>query len=422
VPAPASLWQRERGARRFPALAGDAQADVCVVGAGVTGLACARRLAAGGADVVVLEAERVAAGASGRNGGFASAGTGLALPDAGAVIGTPAAFALHRATDAALDLMLATAAAQGDPGAVRRTGSLWLAAGEEAAGMRAALAALAAHGIEWRDGRDLVPTAMRAHYEHAAVFPRDCVLQPARWTRALAAAAASAGARIHERSAVLRLKRRRGRWKVRTAGGVLSAGAVVCACDGLLPRLVPELAGVVYPVRGQMLATTPLAHTVLSAPAHSDHGFVYGQQTPDGRLALGGCRTAALEAEYTDVARPTLRVQRALERFAAGRMGLTGVEVTHRWAGIMGFSADRLPLAGEVPGRRALYVGGGYSGVGNVQGFVCGGLVADLIAGRGHDLAGPLSPQRFAVGGRLRPAAELREQAESRRLAPRLAF
>jgi len=88
----------------------------------------------------------------------------------------------------------------------------------------------------------------------------------------------------------------------------------------------------------------------------------------------------------------------------------------------MGFSADRLPLAGEVPGRRALYVGGGYSGVGNVQGVVCGELVADLIAGRGHDLAGPLSPQRFAVNGRMPPAAELREQAESRRLAPLLAF
>ena len=419
---PASLWQRERGARRFPALAGEAAADVCVVGAGVTGLACARRLAGGGAEVVVLEARRVAAGASGRNGGFASAGTGLALPEAAALVGLPAALALHRATDAALDDMLAVAAAQGDADAVRRTGSLWLAADDEAGDMRAALAVLGEAGVDCRAGAGLVPAPMRAHYPHAAVFPRDCVLQPARWTRALAAAAAAAGARIHERSAVAALERRGDGWRVRTGGGSVSAAAVVCACDGLLPRLVPELAGIVYPVRGQMLATAPLPDTVISLPTHSDHGFVYARPTLDGRLAIGGCRPADLEAEYTGVARPTRRVQRALDRFVAERMGLAGVAVTHRWAGIMGFSADLLPLAGEVPGRPHLYVSGGYSGVGNVQGVVCGGLVADLIAGSAHPLAGALSPERFAAGGRLRPAAELREQAESRRLAPLLAF
>ena len=263
---------------------------------------------------------------------------------------------------------------------------------------------------------------MRPHYAEAAVFPYDCVVEPARWTRALAAAAAAAGAWIHERSPALGLEARSGGWRVRTAAGGVSAGAVVCACDGLLPRLVPELGGIVYPVRGQMLATAPLPDPVVALPTHSDHGFVYARPTLDGRLAIGGCRTAGLEAEYTDVARPTRRVQAALDRFVAARLGLAGVEVTHRWAGIMGFSADLLPLAGEVPGRPGLHVGGGYSGVGNVQGFVCGGLVADLIAGRGHPLAGPLSPQRFARGGRLRPTAVLREQTESRRLAsaPRL--
>jgi gamma-glutamylputrescine oxidase len=421
VAAPASLWQREPGAPRYPALAGDARADVCVIGAGVTGLACARRLAAGGADVVVLEAERVAAGASGRNGGFASAGTGLTLPDAAALIGMPAAVALHRATDAALDEMLAIAAGQGDPGAVRRTGSLWLADDGEAESMRTALSALAAAGVDWHEAGHIVPEPMRPHYSAAACFPRDCVLQPARWTRALATAAAAAGARIHERTAVVGLEPGH-RTRVLTEGGTVTAAAVVCACDGLLPGLVPELAGIVYPVRGQMLATAPLADAVITLPTHSDHGFVYARPTPDGRLAIGGCRTVDLEAEYTAVARPTRRVQRALERFLAERLGLAGVEVTHRWAGVMGFSADLLPLAGEVPGRPGLHVSGGYSGVGNLQGFVCGGLVADAIAGRPHPLAAALSPARFAVGGRLRPAAELREHAESRHVAATLAF
>ena len=258
---------------------------------------------------------------------------------------------------------------------------------------------------------------MRGRYPRAAVFPGDCELQPARWVRALAgAAAAEAGAQLRERSPVTAIELRGERWSIATRAGIATGRAVVVACDGLLPRLVPELHGIVYPVRGQMLATEPIPDPVVTLPTHSDHGFVYARPTLDGRLAIGGCRSADLEAEYTAGAGPTPKVQEALDRFIAERMGLTDVRVTHRWAGTMGFSADLLPVVGEVPGRPGLHVAGGYSGVGNVQGFVCGGMLADLISGRPHPLAAALSLDRFAVGGRLRPPAELREQRESRRL------
>ena len=82
----------------------------------------------------------------------------------------------------------------------------------------------------------------------------------------------------------------------------------------------------------------------------------------------------------------------------------------------MGFSADLLPVVGAVPGRPGLHVAGGYSGVGNVQGFVCGAMLADLILDRPHPLAAALSLDRFTVDGSLRAPAELREQRESRRL------
>lgn len=167
-----------------------------------------------------------------------------------------------------------------------------------------------------------------------------------------------------------------------------------------------------------MLATAPLPDTVITVPTHSDHGFVYARPTADGRLAIGGCRSAHLEAEYTDDQRPTAPVQAALERFMGDRMGLAGVRVDCRWAGTMGFSADLLPVAGELPGAPGLHVACGYSGVGNVQGFVCGGLLADSLLGRPAPLTSALSPGRFAVDGRLRPAARLREQMESRRLRP----
>ena len=233
---------------------------------------------------------------------------------------------------------------------MRRTGSLWLASAEEAPQLQSAVAELTAAGVDCREAPELVPAPMRPHYPRAAVFPGDCQLQPARWVAALAGAAVSAGARIHERSPALAIERRGGRLGVRSRAGTASGRAVVVACDGLISRLVPELTGIVYPVRGQMLATAPLADPVLRLPTHSDHGFVYAQPTRDGRLAIGGCRYADLEAEYTDDARPTAPVQRALERFIAERIGLAGVAVTHRWAGIMGFSADLLPGRRRDPG------------------------------------------------------------------------
>jgi gamma-glutamylputrescine oxidase len=413
---PPSLWQVEQPWEGFPQLEGHAAADVVVIGAGVTGCACALRLAQGGGSVLVVEADRVASGASGRNGGFASAGTGLGLRDAAAQIGMPAALGLHRATEAALDEMLALAAARGEADSVRRTGSLWLATSGEADHMAAAVTTLAGAGVDCRAAPELIPAPMRARYPRATVFPGDCELQPARWVRALAGATAAAGARLCERSPVTAVERLGDGWSVATPGGAATAQAVVVACDGLLPRLVPELHGVVYPVRGQMLATEPLADPVVTLPTHSDHGFVYARPTLDGRLAIGGCRSADLEAEYTDETGPTPAVQAALDRFVTERMGLTGARITHRWAGTMGFSADLLPVVGEVPERPGLHVAGGYSGVGNVQGFVCGGMLADLILGRGHALAAALSPDRFAVDGRMRSRLELREQRESRRL------
>jgi gamma-glutamylputrescine oxidase len=413
---PPSLWQVQHRWDGFPPLEGEAVADVVIVGAGVTGCACALRLAQAGASVLVVEATGVAAGASGRNGGFASAGTGVGLLDAAAAIGMPAALALQRATERALDDMLSLSADRGEPDAVRRTGSLWLGTPAEADDLAAAVAALAAAGVDCREAPELIPAAMRQHYPWAAVFPGDCELQPARWVRTLAAAAAAAGARIHERSPAVAIERRRDGWSVAAPTGAAAARALVVACDGLIPRLVPELRGIVYPVRGQMLATEPIADTVVGMPTHSDHGFVYARPTLDGRLAIGGCRSADLDAEYTDQDTPTPPVQDALDRFMATRMGLTGVSVTHRWAGVMGFSADLLPVIGEVPGRPGLYVAGGYSGVGNVQGLVCGRILGDQITGRPHPLAAALSVSRFCVDGSLRAPAERREQVESRRL------
>ncbi len=134
----------------------------------------------------------------------------------------------------------------------------------------------------------------------------------------------------------------------RGADRARSAVAVI-ACDGLIPALVPDLERIVYPVRGQVLATEPLEDTVITRPTHSDHGFLYYRPTPDGRVALGGGRPA-ISTRSTRREADHAPVQAALEAFLSERLGIAASRVTHRWAGIMGFSADMLPVMGEIPG------------------------------------------------------------------------
>ena len=120
----------------------------------------------------------------------------------------------------------------------------------------------------------------------------------------------------------------------------------------------------------------------------------YWRRLASGALLLGGCREVAPEQEQTTNAVPTARIQAALDRFLEAELGMAAA-VTHRWAGIMGFSRDGLPLVGAVPGADGVFVCGGYAGHG--MGFAVHAartLVRHL--GSGASIPGWLDPSRLA--------------------------
>jgi gamma-glutamylputrescine oxidase len=350
--------------------------DVAVVGGGVTGSACALELAEAGLRVRLHEARAIAGGASGRNGGFALRGTAAPYPVAVESIGREAARNLWGRTEGALDDMALLA---GD--ALRPTGSLRIANDtDEAAELRTEYDLLRADGfeVEWVEGVDLQP---RGRFTAALFHPPDAALHPGRWVRRLAMLAAEAGVEIVQGSRV-------------TSIDDLDADQVVVATDGYPSGLLGEFEGVIVPTRGQMIATEPLPERLYDCPHYARHGFDYWQQLPDGRLLAGGFRDSSLLSELTTDERTTPIIQDALDAFVSELVG-GAVEITHRWAGIFGLVFDFLPVVGRVPGHDRAWIAAGYSGHGNVLGFMCGRLVAQEILGQRTSELTLFDPQRL---------------------------
>ena len=372
-----------------PALDRDLEVEACVIGGGVGGLSCARRLAENGVETVLLEAGTVAGGASGRNGGFLITGVALFHNDARERLGAERASAMYAATLEAQREVIALAQELGAGDAVRQIGLIRLAVSEEEAEhVRDHAAALREDGFpgETIERADLPPALQRIGLV-GCLTPHDCALHPARWYRLLAAAAERAGARIYEGTRVSGPVAAPGEGPVITSNGLVKAASVVVAADGALPVLVPEYAGRVRSRRLHMVATAPVPPAI-ETMVYARWGFEYLQQRLDGRILVGGFSDVDADDSYTDSDAGSPLIWERVERYLREDLGVQP-EITHRWAGVVGYSDDSLPYVGEVPGRDGLYVSGGYSGVGNVPGFMCGRDIADAIAGRGREILFP---------------------------------
>lgn len=361
--------------------------DVLVVGCGLFGAATAYWLARAGRQVALLDRVGVAYGASGRNGGFVVAGMHEEYPAAIKRLGREAAHAVLNISyenQAVLRQVLEEESIACD---YREPGSLGLALGaEQLEEVRASVDTLRADGfnaqvLERAEVQELIHTPLGPEIVGGKFLPGQALVHSARLIQGLVQAAQRHGARVYQAQA-LKLTQDSASVRVETSRGTLNAGTVVLAINAWTGEVIPELRELIVPVRGQILAYAPTAPVFTTAVfASLTDTEEYWQQTLDGSIVLGGCRALA-PGRDVDVwsCETTPEVQSGLDAiFPRLFPQLTDLHVVQRWAGLMDFSPDRIPIVDRVPGLDRAWFVGGLSGHGMPFGMLLGQMLAEAV-------------------------------------------
>ena len=202
--------------------------------------------------------------------------------------------------------------------------------------------------------------------------------------------AEQAGAVFSEESPVTGITLKDNGVTLTTPQGRLHAQKLILATNAWLPEIgkligadYDWLAQCITPTRGQVIATEPVDEHILPCPCSAEEGYQYWRQLPDGRLIVGGWRNHSPDTEFnTYDETPYAGIQRHLDAFVHEALDLPHVRIETRWAGIMAFTPDNLPLVGQLPGTDNCYICGGYTGHGNAFAIHCAKLVGELTMGK----------------------------------------
>jgi glycine/D-amino acid oxidase-like deaminating enzyme len=390
--------------RRRPGLAGDLDVDVAILGAGLTGLWTAHALQdlAPDARIAIIEAEHVGFGASGRNGGWCSAGLSVTPGELDRRYGRQTAQRTVAAMHDTLDVIEGTLAAEGIDARWRRGGILRIARGQhEVAALRSGWEQRRslglAEGCALLDSDELAER-VRVADAHGALFdPGGASVHPGRLVTGLAEAVERRGATILEGTRVTSVLDRRaggGRPRLVTDAGRVVADTVVLAGEAHLAEL-PRTRRRVLPVYSLIVLTDPIPADRWEAigwqghESLSSHRYTvdYLTRTDDGRILFGGRGAPYHYASGIDPAhdRHEETHQHLREQLSDWFPSLAGVGFTAAWGGAVGLSRDWLPTFRHDP---ATGVGAafGYGGQGVATANLAGRVLAHLITGTPTEL------------------------------------
>lgn len=433
-----SLWLEEIASELtpLPALEGQLEVDVAIVGGGFVGLWTALRLLELRPDcrVAIVERDICGGGASGRNGGFVMSWWPK-ISSLAAQCGKEEALRLARASAAAIGEIEAFCKAHDIDAHFRRAGWLWTATTDAQRGawkgVQQTCERLGEPVFQSLSDRDVARRAGSPTHLEGVVEASNATVQPARLVRGLRRVALEKGVRIFENTPMLSLDRGQPA-VIRTPGGELRAPKVVMATNAWAAA-IPELRRTILPVTSTVVATAPIPKRLeqigwTGGEAITDSQLMvdYYRTTQDGRIAFGkgtGMISFASRIDERYDHNPQLSddTEQDLRRTYPQ---LADVPVTHSWSGPIDRTYDSLPVFGHLNGAPHVVYGIGWSGNGVGPSRLGGRILASLALGIDDEwsrcgLVGrqpkrfPLEPVRYVGGLMVRGAVQRKEQAEA---------
>lgn len=335
-----SYWQDSNQDKRLQ------EADVAIIGGGIIGASAAYWLSQrSGLKTILVEGQQRAAGASGRNGGFILRGIVAYYDQAVQLYGREKARWVFQFNEQTQVHLAELAAKTGDRFEYERCGSYLLACSlDELQHLEQSAQMMRDDGFEVEYHKQ---DPLKRDYYGAIFNSCDAAVHSAKLVDALLE---TSGVPVLEGEPVFRMETLAdGRIELETRNYRLRCGRVLLTTNAYAALMDTWFVGKLLPVRGQVLVTKPLKKRLLDKLCYANYGYEYFRQLPDGRLLLGGCREpfAAEESGYADMV--TVPVQTALHNYMKDRFPeLVGVGIDYRWAGIMAFTRDGLPLIGEM--------------------------------------------------------------------------
>ena len=371
--------------------------DICVVGAGISGLSTAYWLNQEDPNlkIVILEKKQVGSGATSRNAGFITCGSVEHFNRMVSKHGEKTALEIWRFAEGNMNLLKSKIFNQNSKQhSFKQEGAFSLAAKDaELSELRQVAQLMSSHNIPVEEiNADAVSKRLGATgFVGGIKYLKDGEVDP---MELLSDIQKNVNAEIIENAEVFRVDTGAlGQRKVISSLVDVDCTLVVYCCNGYSQSLDNYFTDKIYPTRGQIMVLAPVK-PFMEGPCYANFYLDYFRQLKDGSLLVGGFRQLESDTEKGFSDHTTEKIQQALHDFVTTHLPqFTKSPVTHRWAGVMGFSSDGEPMVGSLPTDNQIFFCGGFTGHGIGLAFNTGKALVDLIFDR--PIPDWLSAKRF---------------------------
>lgn len=335
----------------YPRLTQTEDADVCIVGAGLAGLSAALTLARAGRQVIVLEAEQIAWGASGRNGGVVSPGYSTSFANIAQRTGYDHAKTLHQLSIEGVEIVRNNIASLNIQDAHPIQGTLKVSRFDNSAEMKKHkdwLEETFGYSLEYKSKEDIRSLLISKKYFHGLLDRQAFHFHPLNYALGLARELERLGGRIFEGTRALGIDDQGPTKHIKTPQGVVNAREVLISCGGYTDMLVPKLARSYIPIATYMVVTEPAKDLIASAInvnfsiGDSRRSSDYYRLVDGGERILWGGLITTRQAEPAHLG--SLLRQRMVDTYPQ----LADIRIDRAWSGRMAYAKHLMPQIGRL--------------------------------------------------------------------------